>query len=70
MDPITKFTRLDSDVDYDDYATLEVRRGMANSVQGSARRDLEITEVNLQIYGSLVVSVLLYGTDLDPVQDV
>jgi hypothetical protein len=69
VEPVTQFTYLGSDVDSDGYSTPEMHRrlGIANSAMGQLdriwrQRKLSL-HTKLRIYSSLVLSVLLYGSE-------
>jgi hypothetical protein len=69
VEPVTKFTYLGSDVDSEGYSTPEMHRrlGMANSVMGQLDKIWKQQRLSLQtklrLYSSLVLSVLLYGSE-------
>ena len=69
VDPVTQFTYLGSDIDSDGYSTPEMHRrlGIANSVMGQLdgiwRQQKLSLHTKLRIYSSLVLSVLLYGSE-------
>ena len=69
VDPATQFTYLGSNVDTDGYSTPEMHRrlGIANSVMGQLngiwRQQKLSLHTKLRIYSSLVLSVLLYGSE-------
>ena len=66
---VTNFTYLGSDVNSDDYSTPEIHRriGMASSIMGQLdtvwnQQRLSL-QTKLRLYSSLVLSVLLYGSE-------
>ena len=69
VDPVSKFTYLGSDINADGYSTPEIHRrlGIAYSVMGQLdavwRRSRLSLNTKLRIYSSLVLSVLLYGSE-------
>jgi hypothetical protein len=69
VDAVTKFTYLGSDVDSDGYSTPEIHRriGMANSIMGQLdsiwKQQRLSLQTRLRLYSSLVLSVLLYGSE-------
>ena len=69
VEPVVKFTYLGSDVDSEGYSTPEIHRrlGMGNSIMGQLdtiwrQRKLSM-QTKLRLYTSLVLSVLLYGSE-------
>ena len=69
VESVTKFTYLGSDVDSDGYSTPEIHRriGMASSIMGQLDRIWKQQNLSLhtklRVYSSLVLSVLLYGSE-------
>jgi len=69
VEPVTKFTYLGSDVDSDGYSTPEIHRrlGMASSIMGQLdtiwKQQRLSLQTKLRLYSSLVLSVLLYGSE-------
>ena len=69
VEAATKFTYLGSDVDSDGYSTPEVHKriGMASSIMGQLdtvwNQQRLCLQTKLRLYSSLVLSVLLYGSE-------
>ena len=69
VEPVVKFTYLGSDVDSEGYSTPEIHRrlGMGNSIMGqldaSWRQQKLSLQTKLRLYTSLVLSVVLYGSE-------
>ena len=69
VEPVVKFTYLRSDVDSEGYSTPEIHRrlGMGSSIMGQLdaiwRQQKLSLQTKLRLYTSLVLSVVLYGSE-------